>query len=143
MIDSICIKEEEIIMEYEGEKELNLLLKRLQAHLSDDEFVIACVERVESSITPFAVVREKEGLTIVITTGEACKIPISFSHTWALITCEVHSSLLAVGLTAHLSSALARSGISANIIAGYYHDHVLVPYELRGQALCILNNLGM
>lgn len=55
------------------------------------------------------------------------------------ITLEVHSSLNAVGLTAAVSGALARRGISANVVAAFYHDHIFVP---AGQAQEALETLG-
>ena len=47
----------------------------------------------------------------------------------------IHSSLDAVGLTAAVASRLADHGISANVVAGYYHDHIFVPVEAAEQAL--------
>jgi hypothetical protein len=38
----------------------------------------------------------------------------------------VHSSLEAVGLTAAVARKLALHGISANVVAAYYHDHIFV-----------------
>jgi hypothetical protein len=59
------------------------------------------------------------------------------------ITLSVHTSLEAVGLTAAVSSALAREGISANVVAAYYHDHIFVPVAKANQALsCILKLVG-
>jgi hypothetical protein len=41
----------------------------------------------------------------------------------------VHSSLEAVGLTAAFSARLAERNISCNVLAGYHHDHILVPVD--------------
>ena len=57
------------------------------------------------------------------------------------ITLSVHSSLEAVGLTAAVSCALAREGISANVVAAY--DHIFVPVANANQALsCLLKLVG-
>ena len=64
------------------------------------------------------------------------------THTFRCITLRVHSSLRAVGLTAAVSAELARHGVSANVVAGYCHDHVLVPSEQAEEALGHLQNLS-
>ena len=58
------------------------------------------------------------------------------------ITLDVHSSLEAVGLTAACAQALAAGGISANVVAGYSHDHILVPAPRAQDALAALDALG-
>ena len=77
----------------------------------------------------FALVREEEGLAAIRPdpAGE-----------WARISLGVHSSLDAVGLTAALSTRLAKAGIGANMIAGLRHDHLFVPWERREEALDLL-----
>jgi hypothetical protein len=46
-------------------------------------------------------------------------------------------------LTARASTALARAGISANVVAGHYHDHFFVPDDRAGDALRILQALSV
>lgn len=80
--------------------------------------------------------KEREGLTIVVDAdgqkiGEALAPTCRPSKPMGWITINVHSSLESVGLTAALSRALAIRDISANIIAGFYHDHIVrVPMSL-------------
>ena len=50
----------------------------------------------------------------------------------------MHSSLIAVGLTAAVSGTLAAHNISANIIAAFFHDHLFVPQEDAERALAAL-----
>ena len=54
----------------------------------------------------------------------------------------IHSSLEAVGLTAAVSTKLATKGISANVIAAYYHDHIFVSAEKAELALLALKELS-
>ncbi len=48
-------------------------------------------------------------------------------------------ALSAVGLTAVFAGALAAAGISANVVAGFHHDHVFVPLALADEALGVLS----
>nr|WP_269151213.1 ACT domain-containing protein [Spelaeicoccus albus] len=66
-------------------------------------------------------------------------MPYSFVAGW--ITLQVHSALDAVGLTAAVSTALATAEISCNVIAGNYHDHLLVPIDRLDDALGVLREL--
>ncbi|SHN50744.1 ACT domain-containing protein [Erythrobacter sanguineus] len=83
----------------------------------------------------FAIIREDEGVTAIVS-GERAGMP------FARITLMVHSALKGVGLTAAVSGALAEAGIACNIIAGYYHDHLFVPWARRDAALAILQRLS-
>ncbi|MCH9673679.1 MAG: ACT domain-containing protein, partial [Gammaproteobacteria bacterium] len=58
------------------------------------------------------------------------------------ITLTVHSSLDAVGLTAAVSTKLAEHDISANIVAGYYHDHIFVQTQRATHAMAALRELS-
>ncbi len=58
-----------------------------------------------------------------------------------LISLHVHSSLDAVGLTAAFSTALGNAGISANVVAAYYHDHIFVPTDKAEKALNVLQGM--
>jgi hypothetical protein len=88
-----------------------------------------------------ATMREPEGLTVVLEEGLARTrgLPVMFRAAW--ITLTVHSDLAAVGLTAAFSGALARAGISCNVMAGAYHDHVFVPVDRARDAMDVLFRL--
>ena len=60
---------------------------------------------------------------------------------YAKLTIDVHTSLELVGLTAVMATALAKEGISANVVAAFYHDHVFVQYQFKDKARQILENL--
>lgn len=81
----------------------------------------------------FAIIREAEGLSAIMP-GEG--------GDFARITLMVHSALEAVGLTAAVSGALAEQGIACNVVAGFYHDHLFVPWQRREEALAVLQRLS-
>jgi len=85
----------------------------------------------------FALVYEEEGLTCIVRAGQSEE-----GRPFARITLTVHSDLEGVGLTAAASSALAGEGIACNVIAGFHHDHLFVPWERRIEALGILEALS-
>jgi hypothetical protein len=72
----------------------------------------------------------------------ACAHRVRSSEPFRAITLSVHSSLEAVGLIVAVSRALADAGIPANVIAGYHHDHVLVPTDRAAEALRALGALS-
>lgn len=59
----------------------------------------------------------------------------------AWITLTVHSDLNAVGLTGAVSAALAEAGISCNVVAAAYHDHLFVPADAGARAIQVLDRL--
>lgn len=85
---------------------------------------------------------ELEGLTLVLPKHQAQNAGLKYENSFRQITLTVYSSLEAVGLTAAVSARLASKGISANVIAAYYHDHVFVPYDKAVQALLALNEFN-
>lgn len=88
-----------------------------------------------------ALIREDEGVTAVLTTGLAAELghPVAFEAAW--LTLEVHSALEAVGLTAAFSRALGEREIPCNVIAGHFHDHLLVPVERVEDAIEAIEEL--
>lgn len=102
--------------------------------LHDSRHAIRAMGVHESpSADVFALIREEEGWTIVLPDPDG---------EWARISLSVHSGLAAVGLTSAISGALAGAGVAANVVAGLNHDHILVPWARRQEALDILNSLG-
>ena len=89
-----------------------------------------------------AVIDETEGPTVVATVERARAEgwPVDFEAAW--LTLDIHSALEAVGLTAAFSTALADAGIPCNVIAGFHHDHLLVPVERAAEAVETLKRLA-
>ncbi|KYN90283.1 transporter [Vibrio cidicii] len=125
--------------------DLDLLLKSMSPKLLDGEYVFCCVDGPLADylhLEPMATFREQEGLTLVVPRDKAELGGLRFDGIFRLITLTVHSSLQAVGLTAAFASQLAEHGISANVVAGYYHDHIFVPQEKAQAALQALESLA-
>ncbi len=122
----------------DGEKDLRVVLGSMDPELSSEDFVFCPTSlSLEEAILldPWALIREGEGLTAVVEKGNALRNGLPFQGTFKRITLNVHSSLAAVGLTAAVSARLARAGISANIVAAFYHDHVFIHSEKAQEAL--------
>ena len=126
-----------------GETNLEKLLHNMNPELNEGEYVFCTLdaENIPSESESLFWFREKEGMTVVLSKENADRLGVSYTFVAAWITLKVHSSLEAVGLTAAVSQALTRAGISCNIVAAYYHDHLFVPLEDAGRAVEVLQEL--
>ena len=123
--------------------DLDVLLRTLEPVLQEGVYVYTQLPH-GSDVAPVdavALVREREGVTLIVREEEARRhdLPVLFRAAW--ITLTVHSDLEAVGLTAAFARALAEASIGCNVIAGAYHDHVFVPVEQAQRALTALRAL--
>lgn len=91
---------------------------------------------------PLASFEELEGLSLVLRKEAAIEGDLPFQGEFRCISLTVHSSLEAVGLTAVVAGTLADAGISANVIAGFHHDHIFVPSDHASAALRALRDLS-
>jgi hypothetical protein len=129
-----------------GERDLEKLLASLSPVLIDGEFVFCSFENARYGdhldLQPIAAITESEGLTLVIPKSKADEHELNYGSVFKGITLKVHSSLGAVGLTAAFSSKLTEHGISANVIAGYFHDHIFVQSDHAEKAIAALDELA-
>ena len=127
-----------------GEKDLGKLLKTVKPQQQPGDYVFCTVE--DLSTIPLTetilIFRENEGITVIVRKELADKLGLNYSFVAAWITLTVHSSLEAVGLTAAFSKALSEKGISCNVVAAFYHDHLFVRQQDTAAALEILNGLS-
>ena len=91
-----------------------------------------------TNLKPIASFNEKEGLTLVIEKETAELNNLNYEGVFKCISLNLISSLTSVGLTAKISKILADNEISANIYAGFYHDHIFVPKEMSYNAFKLL-----
>jgi hypothetical protein len=128
-----------------GETNLSLLIKTMTPELNEGEYVFCTVSdsvlvNAKDIICSF---KEKEGRSIIITKQIADSLHLSYSFICSWITLTVHSSLEAVGLTAAFAKALSEAGISCNVVAAFYHDHIFVAKEDGEKAMEILRKLSV
>lgn len=129
---------------HSGETNLSKILETLSPELNPGEYVFYSTndpaQFEQKDIV--GLFKEREGVTVIVSKelADQKKIPYQFVASW--ITLNVHSSLDAVGLTAAFSNALGKEGISANVIAGYHHDHIFVAVKDADKAMNALIRLS-
>lgn len=127
-----------------GVTDLDELLATMEPSLVVGTFVYASVAADDLanhlSRRPIGLFREEEGVTLILPADAA--EGLAASPPMRMITLTVHSSLEAVGLTAAFATALTAAGISANVVAGYHHDHIFVPERDAERALETLKGLS-
>lgn len=123
--------------------DLDQLLDSLEPVLNPGVFAYVSVpnEAVLKTINVIASIQEPEGISAVIAETDAVSLglPVLFRAAW--ITLTVNSDLQAVGLTAAFANALGNAGISCNVVAGAYHDHIFVPVDRATDAILALKTL--
>lgn len=124
-----------------AERDIDRLLRGMEPVLHEAAYGFAVWDGGAMSFLPFATVAEAEGMTVVALLEEMAKAGLA-SEQWARISLTIHSDLAAVGLTAAFSAALAAEGISCNVVAGFHHDHLFVPWARRFDALAALERLA-
>ena len=127
-----------------GESDLLTLIAQMSPSLDDQIWAFVSVDEVSSEYLAehaLATFRETEGTTLIVSWERAEEFDVS-SEPMARITLNIHSSLEAVGLTAAVSQALASEAISANMVAGFYHNHIFVPQTAGERAVACLTLLS-
>ncbi|RKR11516.1 hypothetical protein C8C83_3253 [Flavobacterium sp. 90] len=124
-----------------GEKNLEKLLKSMKPQHNLGEYVFCKVEKLGNlnlnDIEMFF--KEKEAITLILKKEIAEQLNLEYSVVMSWLTLTVHSSLEAVGLTAAFSKALSENGISCNVVAAFYHDHIFVNANDTDKAMKVLN----
>ena len=128
-----------------GETDLDKLIALMQPKLLEGDYVFCTLtegsQAEAADLQPLATYQEDEGMSLLLEKARADQAGLEYSGVFKGLTLSVHSSLEAVGFTAAVANKLAASGISANVIAAHYHDHVFVPADRAEQALSLLTTL--
>ncbi|OLF51625.1 ACT domain-containing protein [Pseudomonas chlororaphis] len=127
-----------------GETALDTLLRSMSPQLNRGDYVFCSIadRALLDDCEVLGSFREQEGLTVILERQQAERLGLGFDYVAAWITLNVHSALEAVGLTAAFASALGKAGISCNVIAGYYHDHLFVGKADAERAMDVLRQLA-
>ena len=128
-----------------GETDLATLIASMEPRLDPVTYAWASVDGLAAAaalVDAVATVREDEGLTLVLPLDAAVSHGLEPEFPCRRITLTVHSSLEAVGLTAAFARALGDAGISANVVAGFHHDHLFVPVDKAADAMVALRELA-
>lgn len=128
-----------------GITDLDTLLAGMAPELQAGEFVFCSLPpgvELRKDVVALATFVEKEGMTLIVDTATADRLDCAKSAPMRQISLTVHSSLEAVGLTAAVAAELARFGISANVVAAFYHDHIFVGAVDAERAVAALVDLS-
>lgn len=125
-----------------GELDLRRMLASLDVERRPGRFAFVTGEWPTLRGVAVTIVEESEGTTLVVDAdvARAGGAPVGTEFAWLTLT--VWSSLDAVGLTAAVSRALADVDIPCNVLAGYHHDHLLVPADRADDAIAALRELS-
>lgn len=124
-----------------GMTDLHEILGALRPYVRQGAYVYVTAE-TPPEVDCHARIVEDEGVTLVLDQAIADEHRLTYDGVFGWITLEAHTSLQAVGITAAVSTALARVGLSCNVLAGYYHDHLLVPLDSVSEAMDVLGGLS-
>lgn len=123
-----------------GETDVDAMLATLGVQRRPGVFAYIAVQVPTPGLiaAAHAVVKEGRLTTIVLPVDAAERAGQATDAQFAWLTLSVQSSLDAVGLTAAVSARLAAVGIPCNVLAGFHHDHLLVPVDRVDDAIAVL-----
>ena len=123
-----------------GLTNLHEILGALRPRVRPGNFVYVTLAE-EPAVETQARIVEDEGVTLVIDQRIADAQGYPYEGVFGWITLQAHTSLSSVGVTAAVATALARVGLSCNVLAGFYHDHLLVPADDVAEAIEVLGGM--
>jgi hypothetical protein len=127
-----------------GETNLNTLLRNMTPLLNEGDYVYCTVTDIDTIDIKnvLGIFKEEEAVTVILKKEIADQLRLKYEYIAAWITLTIHSSLEATGLTAAFAAALAKEGISCNVVAAYYHDHIFVAKKDAERAMVALKDLA-
>lgn len=126
-----------------GETDLRALLSGMDPRLDPTDYVFVSVPTGRAvAVPPLMRFQEAEGDTLIIAATEAAREGLPTDRLFRRITLSIHSDLHAVGLTAAVAARLTEHGLSANVVAAYFHDHIFIASENADLAHGALRDLA-
>ena len=131
-----------------GETNLSTLLSTLTVTLDDQVHIFFTLPNNPPPSTilrelALSTFQEKEGMTFITTLAVAQAFDLTnYVFPCKMITCNVHSSLEAIGFMAAITTKLAEKGVGCNPISGFYHDHLFVPLGREKDAMEVLERIA-
>ena len=126
-----------------GETHLPRILATLDVDVRPGLYVLLTRRAADAAADAAAAARitEAEGITYVVPEAfaRAQGEPPGFVAAW--LTLRLHTALNAVGVTASVAGVLAERGIACNVLAGHFHDHLLVPAARCDDAMAAIRSL--
>ena len=126
-----------------GETHLPNILATLDVEARPGTYVVLTRRTPDAAADAVAEARISEPLGTSYVVPEAFARaqgePPGFVAAW--LTLRVHTALNAVGVTAAVAGVLAERGIACNVLAGHFHDHLLVPAARRDDAVAAIRSL--
>lgn len=129
-----------------GERSLPKLLSSLELSMHPSIFVFLTFPpstNPPSGLFQQMMFREAEGLTVISTLDSAEEHGLSYTFPSRMITCEVHSSLEAVGFIAEMARVLTEHDLGVNPVSGFYHDHLFIPRGCEQNAIAALKAMAL
>lgn len=126
-----------------GETHLPSILATLDVDVRPGTYFVLTRRTPDAASDAVAEARisEAEGITYVVPERFARAQGERPGFVAAWLSLRVHSALNAVGVTAAVSGVLAERGIACNVLAGFHHDHLLVPAARRDDAVAAIRSL--
>ncbi|NND76311.1 MAG: ACT domain-containing protein [Ilumatobacter sp.] len=123
-----------------GETDVDKMLADLSVERRPGVFTFVAVRVPTPGLLAAAHAMVEEGelttLVVPIDAAERAGLPVTVEMAW--LTLAVQSSLEAVGLTAVVAQRLTAIDVPCNVLAGYHHDHLLVPVDRADDAVAAL-----
>lgn len=122
---------------------MSTILSKMQPVLNEGDYVFVSVDHAYplNLSHVHGIFKEKEGITLIVKKEKADDLNLEYGYIASCITLNIHSALEAVGFTAAISNTLANNGISCNVVAAYYHDHIFVDKQDADSAMEVLLGL--